>query len=497
MNENFEHKYKQVVGAHFKDSLTGLFNHGFFQIAVEYEIERCNRYGISFTIAFIDIDSFNQYNQKQGYLQGDKILINIAGLIKKNIRNTDLLARYSGDRFAVILTESDIDSSLHIAKRIKMAIGQLSEGELSASIGLASYPEKALTKEGLLRNVNEALQEAKDGKSDKIYYFKKEKNKIDSHLPKILIVDDDLRNLKLLEALLLPLKYKIFKADNGKQALSILSKNEIDLVLLDIMMPEMDGFEVCRIIKTAKRTRMIPVVLITALDDIASKIKGIKAGADDFLTKPPNKVELLARTNSLIKLKKTTDSFTNIENVLFSLAKAVEAKDTYTQGHIERVAGVAVSLGKRMGLSDNDMEALKYGGVLHDIGKIGVPTKIINKPGPLAPEEFEVMKSHPKVGYNICLPLKKNLGPALDAIRWHHEKLDGSGYPDGLKGDKISLVARIMAVADIYDALITDRPYRKGMDINKALKILVNDANKEKLDKKVVTSLLELVKGSR
>ena len=177
--------------------------------------------------------------------------------------------------------------------------------------------------------------------------------------------------------------------------------------------------------------------------------------------------------------------------VLFSLAITVEAKDAYTQGHIERVANVAVMLGRKMGLNPADVEALRFGGTLHDIGKIGVPHEVLNKPGPLDDDEWDVMKSHPDIGYRICSPLKKNLGSALDIIRHHHEKLDGTGYPDGLKGDDVSMVARVMAVADIYDALITDRPYRKGMPKEKAFGILGKEADEGKLDRDVVNCLLE------
>ncbi len=259
------------------------------------------------------------------------------------------------------------------------------------------------------------------------------------------------------------------------------------------MMPEMGGYEVCRHLKGSEATRLIPVVLVTAFDDMEAKIKGIEAGADDFITKPPNKMELLARTKSLIKFKKQNESLTSIEYVLFSLAKTVEAKDEYTQGHVERVSKLAITLGKKMELSDKEMKALRYGGILHDIGKIAVPCDILNKPGPLSSEEWEVMKSHPVVGYNICLPLKKKLGYALEVIRHHHEKLDGSGYSDGLKNEEISMAARIMAVVDIYDALITDRPYREGMFLEKAVEILNQEANDGKLDKVVVGHLIEVV----
>jgi putative two-component system response regulator len=178
------------------------------------------------------------------------------------------------------------------------------------------------------------------------------------------------------------------------------------------------------------------------------------------------------------------------------MANAVEQKDHYTQGHVSRVSAMAMNIGRRMGLGETDMRALKIGGALHDIGKIGVPNAILNKPGPLTQEEMEIMKKHPEAGYQICLPLKKNLGPALDVIRRHHEKLDGSGYPDGLRDKDISTVARIMAVADIFDALVTDRPYRKAMPVEKAIRILKQEASEAKLDETAVHHLANIINAS-
>jgi putative two-component system response regulator len=293
-----------------------------------------------------------------------------------------------------------------------------------------------------------------------------------------------------LEALLHPLRYHVFKADSGEAALDIMGKVDMDLVLLDVMMPVMDGFEVCRRIKNDPQLRMVPIILVTALEDSESKIRGIEAGADDFISKPPNKAELLARTRSLIKLKRINSNLADIENVLFSLAKTVEAKDAYTHGHIERVSNLSMVLGRKLGLNEKELEALKYGGILHDIGKIAVPTAILNKPERLNEKEWEVMKSHSLVGYQIGLPLEKNLGPALDVIRYHHEKMDGSGYPDNLKGEDIPIVARIVAVTDIYDAMITDRPYRKGMSRNEACDNLIEEAENGKLDSEIVQLLV-------
>jgi putative two-component system response regulator len=195
----------------------------------------------------------------------------------------------------------------------------------------------------------------------------------------------------------------------------------------------------------------------------------------------------------LFRFKEIRRDLNSIKKVLFSLANAVEARDALTQGHIERVTDLAVATGRMLGLSPRTLEALRVGAVLHDIGKIGVPGDILNQRGKLHAEKWEVIRKHPEVGYDICSPLKKTLGPALDAIRHHHERLDGSGYPDGLQGSEISLVARVMAAVDIYDALRTERPYRKGMPKNMALAILRREADEGKLDSQVVECLASLI----
>ena len=493
MDTSLAEQYKNKIGVSFTDRLTGLYNNGFFQISLDYELKRFERYGNKFSIAFIDVDSFSYYNTLHGPLEGDLLLIKIAGLIKKNSREVDIAARYSGNLFAVIVTESDSQEALNVAERIRQDIENEYNGGVTVSIGLACCPDDATTSRLLISKANEALTKAKLHGKNNIHFFEKESNSGGDIPPTVLIVDDDVRNLKLLEGILIPTNFEIIKATNGIDTLSIVQKTNVDLILLDVMMPEMDGYEVCRQLKASEATRLIPVVLITALDDREARIKGIEVGADDFITKPPNKMELLARTKSLIKLKKLNDNLASIEYVLFSLAKTVEAKDKYTQGHVERVSKLAIALGRKMGISEREMEALRYGGILHDIGKIGIPGDILNKPGPLSNEEWEVMKNHPLAGYNICLPLKKNLGSALEVVRHHHEKLDGSGYPDGIKNDEISTAARIMAVVDIYDALVTDRPYRKGMPLEKAIEILRQEANNNKLDQAVVNYLIEVV----
>jgi putative two-component system response regulator len=252
----------------------------------------------------------------------------------------------------------------------------------------------------------------------------------------ILVADDNEKNSELLSDILTSEGYKVICAEDGTSALLAIQKRAIDLALLDVVMPGKSGFEVCQTIKFNPETRFIPVVLVTGLSSVDERIRGIRAGADDFLSKPVNSQELLARTRSLLRLKEYTDELENAETVLFSLALSIEAKDPYTRGHCDRLSSYSEALGRRLGLAQDECVALRRAGVVHDVGKIGVPEHVLLKNGSLNEDEWAIMKQHPITGERICSPLK-SFRLVLPIIRHHHEKLDGSGYPDGLKGDKI------------------------------------------------------------
>jgi putative two-component system response regulator len=485
--------YERQLKGSGTDSLTGLFNHGIFQICLDRQVSKYDRHAEPFALCLINIDSFSRYNECHGFVQADLILKHLGAAISENARKVDLAARYSGDEFMVIMPGTDGDSAYQAMERIRNSIVLKTCESLTISSGIAVFPSDASTKQDLIKKTRAALMQAKLNGKNRVACYQRQCRLSSNSRARVLVVDDEPLNLKLLEGLLVSQHYEVLKADNGAKALQLVSDTDIDLILLDVMMPGMNGFEVCRRLKTDESTRIIPIVLVTALDDVDSRVKGIEAGAEDFITKPPNKMELLARTQSLIKLKKANKNLTSIENVLFSLARAVEAKDQYTQGHIDRVSSLAVLLGQRMGMEKPDLDALRFGGQLHDIGKLGIPGDILNKPAPLDEDEWEIVKTHPGIGHRICLPLKDSLGAALDVIRHHHEKLDGSGYPDGLKGEAVSMPARIMSVADIYDALTTDRPYRKGLPMIQALHILRKEAAEGKLDATVVETLAEII----
>jgi putative two-component system response regulator len=289
--------------------------------------------------------------------------------------------------------------------------------------------------------------------------------------PTVLVVDDIESNLRLLQAYLKEVECDVVFSSSGERAIELLLHGAPDLVLLDVNMPGLDGFEVCRHIKEEAATRLVPVVMITALDRSEDRVRALEAGADDFMTKPVDRVELVARVRSALKLKALYDTLESAEHVIFSLASAVEAKDSYTEAHTERVARAARQLGEWLGLRDDDLDALFRGGMVHDIGKIGIPDAILLKPGPLNAAETRIMREHPVIGERIVRPLKSG-APLLPIIRHHHERFDGRGYPDGLRGQDIPLLARIVAVCDAHDALISDRPYRKGLALAEAKQIL-------------------------
>ncbi len=307
----------------------------------------------------------------------------------------------------------------------------------------------------------------------------------------ILVVDDTPANVELLKGLLTREGYTVHTAADGEAALAAVARELPDLVLLDVMMPKLDGFEVCRRLKQDPTTRLTPVVLITSLQEREDRIRGINAGADDFLTKPVNAHELKARTRSLVRLKRYTDDLESAESVIFSLALTIEARDTYTDGHCQRLARYAVALGTHRDLGNDDLAALHRGGLLHDIGKVSVSDTILLKPGPLTAEEYDGMKRHTVVGDSICGELR-SLRLVRPIVRHHHERLDGTGYPDGLRGDAIPLLAQIVGLVDVYDALTTDRPYRAALPPDRAYAELVTEADKGWRDRTLVDDYITL-----
>lgn len=309
----------------------------------------------------------------------------------------------------------------------------------------------------------------------------------------ILVVDDRDQNLELMAGYLAEIDCRLLTASDGREALAAVDSAPPDLVLLDVMMPGLDGFEVCRRIK--RRNQLLPVVLVTALSQTGDRVAGLEAGADDFITKPVAKAELLARVRSLLGLKAIYDRLDGAERVMMSLARAVEAKDHYTESHTERVAHSARLLGRAAGFCEAALGDLYLGAVIHDIGKIGIPDNLLLKPGPLTAVERELMRNHVLIGAEIVAPLR-SAGTVTPVIRHHHEHFDGRGYPDGLAGEEIPLAARIVAVCDSWDAMTSARPYRRALSAGQAESVLRAGAGTQ-WDPELVARFLSQVLAAR
>lgn len=292
-----------------------------------------------------------------------------------------------------------------------------------------------------------------------------------------MVVDDDHRIRDAIVGLLQGEDVETFTAGNGQEALDLFTEIRPDLVVSDVDMPIMDGFELCRLLKSTPDGRLTPVILVTGLTAVDDRVTGIEAGADDFISKPFEEVALLARVRSLLKLKRYTDELERAEMVIFALSNAIEGKDPYTEGHCERLSTYGPALGERLGLTEGEIDALRKAGTVHDVGKIAVPDSVLKKKGPLTEDEFALIMEHPIVGERICKPLK-SFRLVLPIIRHHHEKMDGTGYPDGLEGTDIPITARTLAIVDVYDALTTERPYKKAFSSEEAL-ILMGDEVKK------------------
>jgi len=309
---------------------------------------------------------------------------------------------------------------------------------------------------------------------------------------RVLIVDDYEANITALRKLLEGQGYEVLTATNGRDALDLVHREHPDLVLLDVMMPDVSGLDVCASLKNVAETCLTPVVLVSALQERATRIEGLEAGADDFLSKPVDPQELYARVRSLIKLKRLTDDLESAETMFLTLGRFIEARDPFTENHCDRLVDYATALASALNLDPADLDALYRGAFIHDIGKIAIPDRILLKKGKLTSAEYELMKQHPIIGDDLCRTVR-SLDDVRGIVRHHHERLDGRGYPDGLAGDAIPLLARIVTIVDVFDALTTDRPYRKAMAVGAALQIMHDDAKRGWCDQALFDTFVDVL----
>jgi len=312
----------------------------------------------------------------------------------------------------------------------------------------------------------------------------------------VLVIDDQPQNLEAMQDALRPLGFEVWQAIDGETGLLLARERQPDVILLDVMMPGLDGYEVCARLKADEETRLLPVIFLTGLDSRQARLKGLEVGATDFLSKPFDLVELEVRVRNLVNFRRLTQDLDDAEKMLFAVARSVEARDEGTGEHCDRLSRLAVRLGEHLGLGAEELKALRRGGYLHDIGKIGIPDAVLLKPGRLTPDEWTVMRAHVEIGVSICSPLR-TLRSTLPIIRHHHERLDGSGYPDHLIGEDVPLLARVFQVVDVFDALTNDRPYRKAVSPVEAIGVLREETAHGWWDAAAVEAFAAMVERDR
>ncbi len=320
-------------------------------------------------------------------------------------------------------------------------------------------------------------------------------NATESVAASILVVDDMATNRGLVKAVLSSNNYTFYEAESGEKALDMIESLNLDVILLDVMMPGLNGIETCEKIRQKDDFRLIPIIMLTSLDSPDSIADAMTSGATDYIIKPFNAIELQARVKAAINTKHLTDGLDDAESMLFALARLVEAKDRTTADHCDRLAHISVVLGKALNLEYDDLEALRRGGVLHDIGKIAIPDRILLKPDKLNEAEWKIMRQHPAIGAYLCSALR-TMRSTVNIVRCHHEKMNGSGYPDGLVGDEIPYLARIFQVTDVFDALTSERPYKKPVSLDKVIQILEDETEKGYWDPVIVATFIAIIKNS-
>jgi putative two-component system response regulator len=310
----------------------------------------------------------------------------------------------------------------------------------------------------------------------------------------VVAVDDSEIALATIEAMVESDGYEFYSAQDGSTALDLIARTNPDVVLMDVVMPDANGFDLCRQLKENEHTRLTPVVLVTGLDSKMDRIRGIEAGADDFMVKPFDQIELRARIRSLAQTKRLNENLDNAVAVLDSLARLVEARDATTGDHCDRLIRLANAFGTYLGLPRSDVWALARGGVLHDVGKVGIPDNVLLKKGRLTDEEWVIMRLHPVIGAELLAPLR-TMARVVPIVRHHHERWDGNGYPDKLAAEEIPLLARVFQLLDAFDALTSERPYKAAFSSQESLNIIQEEREQGKWDPTLVDRFVEFIRS--
>jgi putative two-component system response regulator len=311
-----------------------------------------------------------------------------------------------------------------------------------------------------------------------------------------LVVDDDPGQLELQVEILREIPSSVLlTARSGEEALAVMRQHELDLLLLDKRLPDIDGDDLLHIIREEQGNHLLPIIMVTGMGDSENLRNSLSLGANDYIKKPFNTVELLSRAKAALEKKQLVDQLDNAESVLFTLAKMVEARDPNTGEHCNRLVKTSLLLGRAVGLEEWELNALKKGAILHDIGKIGIPDSILLKPGPLTEGEWRIMRRHAEIGAELCAQLN-SIRDAVPIIRHHHERWDGSGYPDKLRGNEIPRVARIFQCADIYDALRYKRAYSDPLSVEEIIGIFQQELDRGWRDPVIGSLLLEMLRDN-
>ena len=482
----------------YKDVLTGAYNRRYFE-------EKVKNMSLNAGVAVIDLDDFKLFNDTYGHDGGDLVLTTVVNVIRHYIRRTDILVRYGGDEFLLILPgiEKEVFSQKlrMIQEKIHAThIPGFNRLKLSVSIGGAMFTHGRL--EEAITKADRLMYMAKGHKNIVVTRWEQKQNtdKMEkSNLPQLLVVDDSEMNREILKEIL-GKEYRILEACDGEEALKMLEQygTEISLVLLDIIMPKMDGFEVLAYMNRDKWIEDIPVIMISSEGSESYIRRAYELGASDYISRPfdakvvyqrvINMIKLYAKQRRLIHL--VTDQIYEREknNRMMTgiLSQIVEFRNGESGLHVLHINILTqLLLEKLMRKSENydlswsQQHMIATASALHDIGKIGIDEKILNKPGKLTKEEFEAMKQHTIIGARMLDRLEmyhdeEMMKYAYEICRWHHERYDGKGYPDGLKGEEIPISAQVVSLADVYDALVSDRVYKKAYSHEKAMEMILN-----------------------